>query len=84
MGRAAIDAGSEELSKPMVIDGYDKPADTASGPGTVNNGAPAITIDQLVVHAKGDKPEDFAQAVRDELRSVLEGMAIEMGAVNAV
>jgi hypothetical protein len=50
----------------------------------VNNGAPAITIDQLVVHAKGDKPEDFAQAVRDELRSVLEGMAIEMGAVNAV
>jgi len=59
---------------------------TAAGPRTTPHRSAksaaggTVTINQLHVHAKSDKPRELALDIKRELESILEGVAIQLGA----
>jgi hypothetical protein len=65
------------------------PAPAAAGPGaesplaaagSASGSGATITIGEIVIHTNSDKPRELATAFRRELESVLEGVALQMGA----
>jgi hypothetical protein len=65
------------------------PAPVAAGPGaeppmavagSASGSGATISIGEIVIHTNSDKPRELANAFRRELESVLEGVALQMGA----
>lgn len=58
------------------------PAERTSKPGraTKSGAAGTVTINELHVHAKSDKPRELALDIKRELEAILEGVAIQLGA----
>jgi hypothetical protein len=48
--------------------------------GSASGSGATITIGEIVIHTNSDKPRELATAFRRELESVLEGVALQMGA----
>lgn len=68
----AQDAAASMVTTPAARGG------AAAGAGA--GGGASITIGELHVHAKSDKPDELAGSVRDELERILSGVALQMGA----
>lgn len=64
------------------IDNGKGAASSGGGGATSNTNTRSVSlvINELHVHASGDKPKDFALDVRRELENALEGVALELGA----
>jgi hypothetical protein len=52
----------------------------AGGGGRAAGGGVTITIGEIVIQSATDKPRDLAMAFRRELESVLESVALQLGA----
>lgn len=79
----------EQIPRGMAV-GIEAGAPVATGAVDEMIGAPAVaggaaatmqvTIGDVHIHAKTDDPTSLAQAFREQLTSILEGVAIQMGA----
>lgn len=57
------------------------PTPRTTPPGSAKSAAGgSVTINQLHVHAKSDKPRELALDIKRELEAILEGVAIQLGA----
>jgi hypothetical protein len=72
--QAAVDGMIAPRVQPVAPE-----AQAAAGAAPATGGKAQVTIQELHVHTASDKPKDVAQALRRELETVLEGLALQLG-----